>query len=122
MVRRTDLRGWLFFQSRFVLKAYYFIRAFMQLKGFIPYTSHNTVKAKVFDFFKQAKADVIATIQAEQQKGERFSLTFDEYAGKNRRYMCINVHQRGAGLVRVWGSQTAATLKKIVDYSINFCY
>ena len=96
----------------------------MQLRGFTPYCSPHMVKSKIFDFYKQAKEEVITEMQTELQKGERFSLTFDEYTGGNRRYMCINVHQCGGkrwhlGLVRVWARQTAETLKKIIEYRLE---
>ena len=100
------------------------VRSFMQLKGFVPYTSHNSVKSKVFDFYRTAKKEVIETLQAEKQNGERFSLTLDEYTGKNRRFMCVNVHKRGGtrwclGLIRVWGSQTAHTLKRLIEMRLQ---
>ena len=53
-------------------------------------------------------------------RGSVLSLMNIHYTGKNRRYLSLNVHRRGGirwnvGLVRVWTSQSAETLKEIME-------
>ena len=52
-------------------------------------------------------------------KGSRFAVSFDEYTGRNRRYMTVNVHEGpkvwyNLGMIRVWAGQTAETLLRLV--------
>ena len=49
---------------------------------------------------------------------KRFVSTFDEWTGKNRRYLTINVHTSNAdfinlGMARVWSSQKAETILEL---------
>ena len=49
----------------------------------------------------------------------KFLLTFNEWTGKNRRYITINVHTTNAdftnlGMVRAWSSQKAETILELV--------
>ena len=57
-------------------------------------------------------------------KGLRFAVSFDEWTGKNRRYLTLNVHTKDAdfynlGMVRVWASQTAETIMKLVTLRLQ---
>ena len=57
-------------------------------------------------------------------KGLRFAVSFDEWTGKNRRYLTLNVHTKDAdfynlGMVRVWASQTAETFMKLVTLRLQ---
>ena len=55
---------------------------------------------------------------------KRYALSFDEYTGKNRRYLTVNVHTDDGvwfnlGMVRVWNSQTAETVLKLVKFRLS---
>jgi len=56
---------------------------------FQAHTSHNTVRNKVFEFYEEAKTAVKAQLQKEVEDGKRFAVSFDEYTGKNRRYLTV---------------------------------
>ena len=102
----------------------------MLKEGLKSHSSHNTVKDKVFQYYDEAKVIVIDHLQKKIKENCRFALSFDEYTGKNRRYLTINVHSENGvcynlGMVRVWNSQTAETFFKLVelclaDFKINF--
>ena len=107
-----------------------FIRNSMLKDGMRSHTSSNTIKNKVFQYYDEAKVIVIDHLQKKIKENCRFALSFDEYTGKNRRYLTINVHGEDGvcynlGMVRVWNSQTAETLLKLVelrlsDFKMNF--
>ena len=75
---------------------------------------------------------MIDYLQKKIKENCRFALSFDEYTGKNRRYLTINVHSDNGvcyklGMVRVWSSQTAETVLKLVeirlaDFKMNFTH
>ena len=44
------------------------------------------------EFYDVVKEYVIDELKRNVQDGKRFSLTFDEYTGNNKRFMCLNVH------------------------------
>ena len=102
----------------------------MLKEGLKSHSSHNTVKDKVFQYYDEAKVIVIDHLQKKIKENCRFALSFDEYTGKNRRYLTINVHSENGvcynfGMVRVWNSQTAETVLKLVelclaDFKMNF--
>ena len=107
-----------------------FIRNSMLKDGMRSHTSSNTIKNKVFQYYDEAKVIVIDHLQKKIKENCCFALSFDEYTGKNRRYLTINVHGEDGvcynlGMVRVWNSQTAETLLKLVelrlsDFKMNF--
>ena len=69
-----------------------FIKESMRDRGFNSHDSPETIKKKVMEFYDVAKEDVIKEIKINLQDGKRYSLTFDEYTGNNKRFMCLNVH------------------------------
>ena len=107
-----------------------FIRNAMLKEGLKSHTSPNTIKDKVYQYYNEAKDIVIDHLQKKIKENCRFALSFDEYTGKNRRYLTINVHSENGvcynlGMVRVWNSQTAETVLKLVelrlaDFKMNF--
>ena len=107
-----------------------FIRNSMTMHGLRSHTSHTTIKDKVFQYYDEAKEQVIDHLQKKIKENCRFALSFDEYTGKNKRYLTINVHSEDGvcynlGMVRVWSSQTAETVLKLVevrlaDFKMNF--
>ena len=107
-----------------------FIRNSMLKDGMRSHTSSNTIKNKVFQYYDEAKVIVIDHLQKKIKENCRFALSFDEYTGKNRRYLTINVHGEDGvcynlGMVRAWNSQTAETVLKLVelrlsDFKMNF--
>ena len=91
----------------------------MRDKKFITHSSPTTIRSKVFEFYQEAKAAVTGELKQGISKGLRFDVSFDEWTGKNRRYLTLNVHTKDAdfynlGMVRVWASQTAETILKLV--------
>ena len=101
-----------------------FIKESMRDRGFNSHDSPETIKKKVMEFYDVAKEDVIEEININLQDGKRYSLTFDEYTGNNKRFMCLNVHGQlgkrwNLGLIRVWRSQTAETLKKLIELRLS---
>ena len=91
----------------------------MRDKKFIAHSSPTTIRSKVFEFYQEAKAAVTDELKQGISKGLRFAVSFDEWTGKNRRYLTLNVHTKDAdfynlGMVRVWVSQTAETILKLV--------
>ena len=109
-----------------------FIRSAMVKQGLPSHTSPNTVREKVFQYYDEAKVIMIDHLQKKIKENCRFALSFDEYTGKNRRYLTINVHSDNGvsynlGMVRVWSSQTAETVLKLVelrlaDFKMNFTH
>ena len=109
-----------------------FIRSAMVKQGLPSHTSSTTVGQKVFQYYDEAKVIMIDHLQKKIKENCRFALSFNEYTGKNRRYLTINVHSDNGvsynlGMVRVWSSQTAETVLKLVelrlaDFKMNFTY
>ena len=107
-----------------------FIRNSMTKDGLRSHTCHTTIKDKVFQYYDEAKEQVIDHLQKKIKENCRFALSFDEYTGKNKRYLTINVHSEDGvcynlGMVRVWSTQTAETVLKLVevrlaDFKMNF--
>ena len=67
------------------------------------------------EFYDVTKEDVNEEIKKNLQDGKSYSLTFDEYTGNNKQFMCLNVHGQlgkrwNLGLIQVWRSQNAETL------------
>ena len=44
------------------------------------------------EFYDVTMQDVNEEIKKNLQDGKSYSLTFDEYTGKNKWFMCLNVH------------------------------
>jgi hypothetical protein len=91
-----------------------FIRDAMRKNQFQAHISPHTVRKKVFEFYEEARTAVKAHLQKEVEAGKRFAVSFDEYTGKNRRYLTVNVHSSDGswfnlGMVRVWSSQTSCS-------------
>ena len=107
-----------------------FIRSAMQQKFNVAHTSHTTIRAKVKDFWIEAKKETLLELKKKKEDGERFALTFDEWTGGNKRYLTVNVHFSGAGfinlgMIRVWSSQNAETLlglvtKRMLEYELTW--
>lgn len=79
----------------------------------------------MMDHSNRVQQTVVHELALRKKRGERFSLTFDEWTStKNRRYMCINVHERGVqfwslGLVRVKGSMPAIRCIELLTERLN---
>ena len=108
------------FPVRAVAKSKYIQRSIAR-DGLIPINSPNRVMDKVHqEIEKEMKNTKEEYNKAINEQKKRFSLTFDEYTSiKNRRSLTINVHNaegksQSLGMVRVWGSQTADSILKLV--------
>ena len=93
--------------------------------GFSVPRSPDTIKKLVMDHSKTVQQTVVNELALRKKRGERFSLTFDEWTSiKNRRFMCINVHERGVqfwslGLIRVKGSMPAMRCIELLDEKLK---
>ena len=103
-----------------------FIRSAMRDKKFIAHSSPTTIRSKVFEFYQEAKVAVTDELKQGISKGLRFAVSFDEWMGKNRRYLflTLNVHTKDAdfynlGMARVWAIQTAETILKLVTLRLQ---
>ena len=101
-----------------------FIRSAMRDKKFIAHSSPTTILSKVFEFYQEAIPAVTDELKQGISKGLRFAVSFDEWTGKNRRYLTLNVHTKDAdfynlGMVRLWASQTAETILKLVTVRLQ---
>ena len=83
--------------------------------------SESTIKKMVMDHGSSVRSFVIGEMRERKKKGDRFSLTFDEWTSvRNRRYMCVNVHAKDGkfwslGLVRVYGSMPAEKCVQLLE-------
>ena len=110
--------------SLFSISKSQFIRQAMSNNRFNCHVSKDTIRSKVFTYYDEAEAELKAHLKKELEAGKRYSLSFDEYTGRNRRYMTVNLHSNNGvwynlGLVRVWKSQTAETLLQLVEQSVD---
>ena len=101
-----------------------FIKESMRDRGMTSHDSPQTIRKKVMEFYDDAKDSVIDELKRNLHDGKRYSLTFDEYTGNNKRFMCLNVHGQlgkrwNLGLIRVWKSQTAETLKILIELRLR---
>jgi hypothetical protein len=80
--------------------------------------STTTVQSLVMNHGRKVRSLLASEIACRKSKGEKFSLTFDEWtSSRNRRYMVVNLHEAGPkfwslGLVRIHGTMPA---KKCVE-------
>ena len=87
-------------------------------------TSAESVKRMVMEHGGQVRSAVVTDMARKKAKGQRFSLTLDEWtSGRNRRYMNINIHEEGGnfwslGLARVHGSMPADTCVAILQMKL----
>lgn len=71
--------------------------------------SAATIKSMITEYSKKIRIEIIKEMSDLKSKGNRFSLTFDEWTSvRNRRYLNINVHSTGGyirniGLARLHG-------------------
>jgi len=88
-------------------------------------TSSETVKRMVMDKGRSVRSVVTNELTRKKREGQRFSLTLDEWtSGRNRRYMNINVHEKGGafwslGLIRVNGSMPAAKCVSLIEEKLS---
>lgn len=80
----------------------------------------NSVKSMVMKFGEKVRDNLKVELCKLKEKGERFSLTFDEWTSNgNKRYLNINVHSENdfhnLGLCRVNGSLPAEACLKLVE-------
>lgn len=82
--------------------------------------SGNTIMKEIALFGNTLIEEVVNQIKLEKLQGAKYSLSFDEWTSmKNRRYLNINLHKKSGdfvclGLIRVFGSLTAAKTKFLI--------
>jgi hypothetical protein len=58
--------------------------------------SANSIKTLVSEHGQVVRCYVMTELAERKTKGQKFSITFDEWtSNRNRRYMIINVHEQG---------------------------
>lgn len=92
--------------------------------GFYFPTSPNTIRSIVENYSDFVKTKVIKVLQSLINRGQRLSLTFDEWTSqKNQRYLNVNVHHIGThfnlGLIRIYGSCTAEHCISLIKERLN---
>lgn len=99
----------------------YDLRELLKSKGYqdIP-RSPNTVRKIVLEYAQKSRLEVIEELAALKKKGEKFSITLDEWSSKrNRKYMNINIHAKNEiwnlGLCRLVGSLPAERCKSVLN-------
>ena len=103
------------------------VRGAIEMKGFRPYSKPRTIQEKIVSVYDNKVNETKCELQSGLEKGERYSISFDEYTSSgNRRFLTINVHTASKntinlGMVRVHGSQNFESLLKLVaDRLIEF--
>ena len=90
-----------------------------------PYDSDTAVSKAVKRYALKVKKDIIQILERKLKKGERFSITLDEYTAKNnRRFMDFNVHfawedPKCIGMKRVHGSLNAEAAAQMVEEKLK---
>ena len=88
--------------------------------GYKPLHSHKAISKLVREYAKVVEEEVRDILQAELDKGNRFSLTTDEWTSiRNRRYCVVNIHLKGGrhfgvGMIRGKGKLGAHKIARIV--------
>ncbi len=98
------------------------MRRILMASGFreLPKSS-TTVQSLVMDHGRKIRSLVASEIACRMSKGEKFSLTFDEWtSSRNRRYMVVNLHEAGPkfwslGLVRIHGTMPAKKCVQLLE-------
>ena len=70
-----------------------FIRNAMSKEGLRSHTCPDSIKKKVLQYYDKGKDILMNHLQEKIKENCRFALSFDEYTGKNRRYLTINVRR-----------------------------
>lgn len=106
-----------------------FIRRSLAEKKMLLPSTPSQVMNMVHKQYDIAKERVMQVIAEKVKKGERFSISLDEYTSlRNRRYVNINLHALGVfwnlGMVRIIGSLPADKTvelveKKLSDFNVN---
>lgn len=98
-----------------------FIRHAISEKGYKLPKSENGTMALIHDEYEKKKKLYVSFFDEAKKKGEKFSITLDEWvSSRQRRYMNINVHDKtgkvlNLGLVRIIGSCNSAKIHLTVD-------
>ena len=93
----------------------------LRAQGYKPFDTHISVSRAVKRFALKVKAEIIATLKEKVEKGQRFSVTLDEFTAKNiHRYTDFNIHfpreePRCIGMMRIHGSFDAETAAEKVQ-------
>lgn len=89
-------------------------------------SSANTIKNIVMQYSQNTKQEIKCLITASKKRGEKFSLTADEWvSNRNRRYMNVNLHSPdlndkhhiNLGIARLEGSATAIKCANTLESS-----
>lgn len=109
------------------------LRRLFAKSGFQLPTSPYTIRAIIYRYAKNARADFIKEFTDLKQKGQTFSLSFDEWTSQiNHRYINLNLHNNffyfksyfltfnfNLGLIRIQGSCTVEHCIELVAERLN---
>ena len=90
-----------------------------------PYDSYTTVSKAVKRYAKKIKTEIRAQLSEKLKKGERFSVTLDEFTAKNiHRYADFNIHfpreePKCIGMMRIYGSLNAELAAEKVEQKLK---
>ena len=98
--------------------------------GYKPLHSHTAIAKLVREYAKEVEEGIAKTLQDEIDKGNRISLTTDEWTSiRNRRYCVVNAHLKGGkhfgiGMMRGKGKLDARKIarmlrSKLVKFGLN---
>lgn len=96
------------------------LRKSLKARGFDVPKSTDTIKRKFMDFYFKCKASMKTEINNLKSKGNKFSLTFDEWTStSNKRYISLILHSNenffNLGLIRLKKSGTAINCVQYIE-------
>ena len=96
----------------------------MRNKKLTAHSSPTTIRSNVCEYGESAEVSATEELKKYKNSGKRFVLLFDEWTGKNIRYLTIKrsrIQCRliNLGMVRVWSSQKAETILELVTKKIK---
>ena len=106
------------------------IKRGLAAQGYEPFDSDTAVSIAVRRYAKGVKDDIMKYLHDKLRKGERFSVTLDEFTAKNiRRFSNFNIHfpredPKCIGMMRIMGSFNAEAAaeqleQKLRDYGLD---
>ena len=101
-----------------------FIRESLQQRNYCLPQNNSRVMNLIYKFYETIKNETINELNCMKNKGQKFSITIDEWTSKgNRRYLNISVHQLekdlNLGLAPISSTCDAKTMLKLVSEKLK---